>query len=477
MSIPEPRGTDSDEASRGEHAVKLFAIDPVPFSSTRMCDCQDLYRVWLLAKDADERESNNPGKLKIEMDSRKSIRISRNIRQDTGKGLMEPSCNSNRSRKVPVDRIFKLARCLGAKTNHRFSLLSILSFTSSQGIPGDWSLARRSSSCRNAGSTTEKPGMESSNESKSSVAKMIRSASGSESADLRISSWDIDMSTSGDGLQQSTIVAKLEYLQSQFSQIVAKLFADGIQTYSQFPLLRSRKTNTTLERNASPPRIIEHVDILGATVPGEGQQRCVCRHDVGYFAITESLGYAIVVEATNVAPRNKRLDQRRIGVVGVKDLASAFWVSESEGTGLEGSIYAGLESLTSKLIDREWQRDDGAAMKIGRCLIDANWGHSTDVVYQFCRQSKHAAVLMPSHGRFVGASSMPFSEYKRRPGERVGLNWRIPNVHGKRAIRHVTESYRADTLTMIGGEVPDVVVQIKRSKATVVFLGDYIDRG
>jgi len=32
---------------------------------------------------------------------------------------------------------------------------------------------------------------------------------------------------------------------------------------------------------------------------------------------------------------------------------------------------------------------------------------------------------------------MPFSEYKRRPGDRVGLNWRIPNVHGKRAIRHV----------------------------------------
>ena len=30
-----------------------------------------------------------------------------------------------------------------------------------------------------------------------------------------------------------------------------------------------------------------------------------------------------------------------------------------------------------------------------------------------------------------------------------------------------TESYRADTLTMIGGEVPDVVVQIKRNKVTV----------
>jgi hypothetical protein len=76
-------------------------------------------------------------------------------------------------------------------------------------------------------------------------------------------------------------------------------------------------------------------------------------------------------------------------------------------------------------------------MKIGRCLIDANWGHSTDVVYQFCRQSPHASILLPSHGRFVGASSNPFSEYKRRPGDRVGLNWRVPTIHGKRAIRHV----------------------------------------
>ena len=76
-------------------------------------------------------------------------------------------------------------------------------------------------------------------------------------------------------------------------------------------------------------------------------------------------------------------------------------------------------------------------MRIERCLIDANWGSSTDVVYQFCRQSAHSAVLLPSHGRFVGASSIPFSEYKRKLGDRVGHNWRIPNVQGKRAVRHV----------------------------------------
>jgi hypothetical protein len=109
----------------------------------------------------------------------------------------------------------------------------------------------------------------------------------------------------------------------------------------------------------------------------------------------------------------------------------------TKASGLEGSIYAGLESLTRLNLGREWQRDDGAVLRIERCLIDANWGSSTDVVYQFCRQSAYASVVMPSHGRFVGASSQPFTEYKRRPGDRIGHNWRMPNVAGKRAIRHV----------------------------------------
>ncbi|MBK8915033.1 MAG: phage terminase large subunit family protein [Phycisphaerales bacterium] len=106
--------------------------------------------------------------------------------------------------------------------------------------------------------------------------------------------------------------------------------------------------------------------------------------------------------------------------------------------GIEGAIYAGLERLTTRLLDREWRRDDGALARIDRCLIDANWGSSSDVVYQFCRQSKHATILLPSHGRYVGASSLPFADYKRRRGDRVGLNWRVPTVNGKRAVRHVT---------------------------------------
>ncbi len=105
--------------------------------------------------------------------------------------------------------------------------------------------------------------------------------------------------------------------------------------------------------------------------------------------------------------------------------------------GLEGAIFAGLERLTDVTLGREWRRDDGAMVRIDRCLIDANWGSSSDVVYQFCRQSRHASIVMPSHGRYVGASSIPFSEYRRKRGDRVGLNWRIPVVTGKRATRHV----------------------------------------
>ncbi len=104
--------------------------------------------------------------------------------------------------------------------------------------------------------------------------------------------------------------------------------------------------------------------------------------------------------------------------------------------GMEGAIFAGLGSLTDRLLDHEWQRDDGAVMRIDRCLIDANWGKTTDLIYQFCRQSKHAAVVLPSHGKYVGAGSIPFAMYRRKRGDRVGLNWRVPLIRGNRQVRH-----------------------------------------
>ena len=106
-------------------------------------------------------------------------------------------------------------------------------------------------------------------------------------------------------------------------------------------------------------------------------------------------------------------------------------------SGLEGCLYQGLQALTESLLGKEWVREDGATMKVEQCLIDANWGASTDVVYQFCRESPYAHILMPSHGRYIGASSQPLNERRRQPGERVGQNWLVPSVNRKRAIRHL----------------------------------------
>ncbi len=111
--------------------------------------------------------------------------------------------------------------------------------------------------------------------------------------------------------------------------------------------------------------------------------------------------------------------------------------SKFSTAGFEGGLYAALDALTTDYLGREFQREDGALLKIERVLIDANWGQSTDIVYQFCRQSAYAGIIMPSHGRYVGASSKPMTEYRKQPGDRLGFNWMVPNVAGKRAIRHV----------------------------------------
>lgn len=104
--------------------------------------------------------------------------------------------------------------------------------------------------------------------------------------------------------------------------------------------------------------------------------------------------------------------------------------------GLEGQLYSGLEKLTSLLLAKDWRRDDGANIKIERCLIDANWGVSTSVIYKFCRQSLHSTLLTPSHGKYIGASSAPMREWQKKPGDRIGLNWKLPNVRGRREMRY-----------------------------------------
>jgi phage terminase large subunit GpA-like protein len=108
--------------------------------------------------------------------------------------------------------------------------------------------------------------------------------------------------------------------------------------------------------------------------------------------------------------------------------------AQHPGHGLEGSIFAGLSALTQSLFGRDWIRDDGSKLPIDRLLIDANWGESSETIYSFCRQSKFPVI--PSHGKFVKASSEGLNDRKRKPGEARGLNWRIPPLAAGKPVRH-----------------------------------------
>jgi hypothetical protein len=91
--------------------------------------------------------------------------------------------------------------------------------------------------------------------------------------------------------------------------------------------------------------------------------------------------------------------------------------------GFEASIFGALTQLAALLCGKEWPRDGGGVVKIGKCLVDANWGDSRDTVYSFCRQSPHAAVLLPTHGRGIKASGSPIHLWPVQPGEKRGANW------------------------------------------------------
>jgi hypothetical protein len=107
-------------------------------------------------------------------------------------------------------------------------------------------------------------------------------------------------------------------------------------------------------------------------------------------------------------------------------------------TAFEANLHEALNACLTKVGGVEYRMANGTAMRITKGMVDANWGQSTDIVYQVCRTHPLSTTFMPSHGRYVGASSLPFSEYGKRLGDRIGTNWRIPGMAGKRAVRHVT---------------------------------------
>lgn len=103
------------------------------------------------------------------------------------------------------------------------------------------------------------------------------------------------------------------------------------------------------------------------------------------------------------------------------------------GSDTDAAIAAGLGRCVEQLAGRDWPREDGAAVRIRRLLIDA--GYKKQLVQTLCRRSPHAAILMASHGMAVTAKRRPLAEYKDEPGARKGWHWRMPPA--KAGDRHV----------------------------------------
>ena len=96
------------------------------------------------------------------------------------------------------------------------------------------------------------------------------------------------------------------------------------------------------------------------------------------------------------------------------------------GVSLEVSLTKALTALTEELLGKQWNRSDGTTQEITRLMIDANWGQSRNIVYNFVKNSSHKNKIYPSHGKYVGASTESLNHNVRRePGLRVGTHWRV----------------------------------------------------
>lgn len=113
----------------------------------------------------------------------------------------------------------------------------------------------------------------------------------------------------------------------------------------------------------------------------------------------------------------------------------------------EATIFAGLTAVVARVFDSKYaQEETGTEVFVERCLVDANHGPTTDLVYEFCRRDPHAARLLPSHGKYIGPKSTPIANWQRREGEQIGPGWRISTAEaGKRGRKAVFDTNKFKT--------------------------------
>jgi hypothetical protein len=110
------------------------------------------------------------------------------------------------------------------------------------------------------------------------------------------------------------------------------------------------------------------------------------------------------------------------------------------GQGVHAAITHGLEDLTAYLM-REWDRETGGTFQCDRILIDEGDGEHTELVRSFCRRSDYGAILMPSKGRSIKASSTPLCYGKAKKNERYGKYWKMVRNRDQSRAVHMDVNY------------------------------------
>jgi phage terminase large subunit GpA-like protein len=100
----------------------------------------------------------------------------------------------------------------------------------------------------------------------------------------------------------------------------------------------------------------------------------------------------------------------------------------------EANVWRGLTMVTDRMLV-EYPSETGTARHaVSRCMVDAGW--QTKTVYEFCRSSKHAGIIMPSMGEAVRPGST--FGYKAPPGSLRGEHFLVtPAKEGRVAVRLV----------------------------------------
>lgn len=119
----------------------------------------------------------------------------------------------------------------------------------------------------------------------------------------------------------------------------------------------------------------------------------------------------------------------------LRDVKNRTLAAAAPGTEFEGALWAGLEQTAHQILGRDWERDDGSVIQVDRMMVDANWGESTETVKSWCRSTEYRSRVIPSHGKYIGASSKPLSEWRADKGDLKGQEWMIPG-RARGAVRH-----------------------------------------